>query len=83
MKFTTRGRYGLRAAFVLAQGWGGPPVALKDIAASQHLAEKYLEQLLSALKKGGAGGNGARRAGRLYSGKAAGGDHGAPGSGGS
>ena len=44
MKFTTRGRYGLRAAFVLAQGWGGPPVALKDIAASQHLAEKYLDQ---------------------------------------
>ena len=52
MKFTTRARYGLKAAFVLAQNWGSP-TALKDIAASQQLAEKYLEQLLTALKKAG------------------------------
>lgn len=53
MKFTTKGRYGLKAAFVLAQSWGGAPVSLRDIAASQQLAEKYLEQLLSSLKKAG------------------------------
>lgn len=53
MKLTTKGRYGLKAAFVLAHRWGGPPVPLKDIAASQQLAEKYLEQLFSSLKKAG------------------------------
>jgi len=52
MKFTTKARYGLRAAFVLAQNWGSP-TALKDIASSQQLAEKYLEQLLTSLKKAG------------------------------
>ena len=52
MKFTTKARYGLKAAFVLAQNWGSP-TALKDIAASHQLAEKYLEQLLTSLKKAG------------------------------
>ena len=53
MKFTTKARYGLRAAFALAQGYGGAPVSLKDIASGQQIAEKYLEQLLASLKKAG------------------------------
>lgn len=53
MKLTTKGRYGLRAAFELAKAYGEAPVPLKDIAQSQELAEKYLEQLMALLKKAG------------------------------
>ena len=51
MKLTTKGTYGLRAAFELARAYGENPIPLKDI--SQELAEKYLEQLLALLKKAG------------------------------
>ena len=53
MKLTTKGTYGLRAAFELARAYGENPIPLKDIAQSQELAEKYLEQLLALLKKAG------------------------------
>lgn len=53
MKLTTKGRYGLRAAFELAKAYGENPIPLKDIAQSQELAEKYLEQLMALLKKAG------------------------------
>lgn len=53
MKLTTKGTYGLKAAFELARAYGGNPIPLKDIAQSQELAEKYLEQLLALLKKAG------------------------------
>lgn len=51
MKLTTKGTYGLRAAFELARAYGENPIPLKDIAQSQELAEKYLEQLLALLKR--------------------------------
>ena len=41
MKLTTKGTYGLKAAFELARAYGESPVPLKDIAQSQELAEKY------------------------------------------
>jgi len=53
LKLTTKGTYGLKAAFELARAYGGNPIPLKDIAQSQELAEKYLEQLLALLKKAG------------------------------
>ena len=53
MHLTTKGRYGLRAAFALARRYGEGPVSLREIAQQQALTEKYLEQLLSALRKAG------------------------------
>ena len=53
MNLTTKGRYGLRAAFTLACRYGEGPVSLREIAQQQALTEKYLEQLLSALRKAG------------------------------
>lgn len=53
LNLTTKGRYGLRAAFTLACRYGEAPISLRDIASQQQLAEKYLEQLLTALRKAG------------------------------
>ena len=51
MKFSTRGRYGVRAMFVLAQNNGKGPLPLKQIAEAQGLSEPYLEQLIGDLRK--------------------------------
>jgi len=51
MILSTKGRYGLKAAFHLALRYGEGPVALKEIAAAYQMSESYLEQLLSGLKK--------------------------------
>lgn len=48
---STKGRYGLKAMFVLALNEGGGPTTLKYIAKHQNLSEQYLEQLMSQLKK--------------------------------
>lgn len=53
MKLTTKGKYGLKAIFDLALSYGEGPVALKEIADKEQIAEKYLEQLLTSLKKHG------------------------------
>jgi len=51
MKLSTRGRYGLKAAFELAIQYGNGPIPLKDIANTQNLSESYLEQLFLSLRK--------------------------------
>jgi Rrf2 family protein len=55
MKITTKGQYGLRAIADLAiqQRNGENAVTLKSIAERQGISPHYLEQLMSALKKGG------------------------------
>lgn len=54
MKISTKGRYGLRAMIDLAShGKSGTPVFLSEIAKRQEVSEKYLEQIFSALQKGG------------------------------
>ncbi|OAT85010.1 RrF2 family transcriptional regulator [Desulfotomaculum copahuensis] len=53
MRLSTRGHYGLKAMFDLAQHYGAAPVPLKLIAERQSLSEHYLEQLLGALRKAG------------------------------
>ena len=53
MRLTTKGRYGLRAMFELAQDFGQGPVAIKTISERQHLSTHYLEQLLAKLRKDG------------------------------
>jgi Rrf2 family protein len=53
LKLSTRGRYGVRAMLELAIGYPKKPQALKNMAHSQSLSIKYLEQLLMPLKGAG------------------------------
>ncbi|MBC7347326.1 MAG: Rrf2 family transcriptional regulator [Clostridia bacterium] len=53
MKLSTKGRYGLRAVFDLAQHYGKGPVPLREVAERQGLSEQYLEQLFLGLRKHG------------------------------
>ena len=53
MRISTKGHYGLKAMFDLAQHYGTGPVSLKSIAQRQHLSVQYLEQLIAMLKKVG------------------------------
>ena len=53
MDVSVKGEYALRAVFDLA-GRGGPdPVKIAEIAARQRIPQKFLELILSQLKKGG------------------------------
>lgn len=51
MKFSTKGRYGLKAMLDLAVHNNEGQVVLKSIAERQGLSENYLEQLFAVLKK--------------------------------
>lgn len=51
MILSTKGRYGLRAMFVLAQNYGKGPVSLTQIAELEAISVNYLEQLFLPLRK--------------------------------
>jgi len=53
LRLSTRGYYGLKAMFDLAQNYGSHPVTLKSVAERQRLSESYLEQLIAKLRKAG------------------------------
>jgi len=53
MKLSTKARYGLRAAYTLAENFGGEPLNVATLAKRAVLPEPYLEKLLSLLKKAG------------------------------
>ena len=53
LKLTTKGRYGLRALIDLAQYSEIEPVSISSIATRQGISERYLEQLMTLLKKAG------------------------------
>lgn len=53
MKLSTKGRYGLRALIDLAQYSEEEPVSITSISDRQGISERYLEQLMSMLKKAG------------------------------
>ncbi len=53
MKISTKGRYGLRALIDLAQYSEIEPVSISSIANRQDISERYLEQLMTLLKKAG------------------------------
>lgn len=53
MKISTKGRYATRIMLDLALNDTGECIKLKDIAARQGISEKYLEQIISVLHKGG------------------------------
>ncbi len=50
---STKGRYGLRAMIELASYDNHQPVALSVIARSEEISERYLEQLMTKMKKAG------------------------------
>lgn len=51
MKLSTKGRYGLRAMIDLARYSEEEPVSISSVATRQGISERYLEQLVSLLKK--------------------------------
>ena len=53
MQISTRGRYALRIMLDLAIYGKGELVKVKDIASRQEISEKYMEQIMSVLKKAG------------------------------
>jgi Rrf2 family cysteine metabolism transcriptional repressor len=53
MHISTRGRYGLRAMFELARGFGQTPVLMSTVAERQALSRKYLHALLTSLRTAG------------------------------
>ncbi len=53
MRISTKGRYGLRALIDLAQYSEIEPVSINSIATRQGISERYLEQLMTLLKKAG------------------------------
>ena len=54
MKFNTKTRYGVRVVFELALNVNREGGTLqKEIAESQHVSIKYLDQIISSLKKAG------------------------------
>lgn len=51
MKISTKGRYALRLMLDLAQNDTGQMVRVKEISERQGISEKYLEQIITILKK--------------------------------
>ena len=53
MKVSTKGRYALRMMYDMAINDNGSAMPLKDIAASQNISIKYLEQIVILLNRAG------------------------------
>jgi len=53
MNISVKGDYALRAVFDLASQTPGEPVRIADIAARQHIPQKFLELILASLKQAG------------------------------
>lgn len=53
MKISTKGRYALRMMVDLAMNNTGELISVKEIAVRQGISEKYLEQIISVLKRAG------------------------------
>ena len=53
MSVSLKCQYGLRALFELAKRKGNGPVRIQEIAGVQAIPEKYLENILSQLRRGG------------------------------
>ncbi|NOK60838.1 MAG: Rrf2 family transcriptional regulator [Chloroflexi bacterium AL-W] len=53
MRISSKGEYGLRALFDLAQRYGEGPIQSRDIHTRQGIDENYLNQILILLRKAG------------------------------
>jgi Rrf2 family transcriptional regulator, cysteine metabolism repressor len=53
MKVNTRVRYGMRAILRIADAYGAAPVSINSISESEEISGKYLEQVVSPLRRAG------------------------------
>jgi len=53
MKLSTKGRYGTRAMLDIAMHKDEGPCVMKDISTRQNISPKYLDHILSALRRAG------------------------------
>jgi Rrf2 family protein len=53
MKINTRVRYGMRAVLRIADAYGTVPVSINSISESEDISGKYLEQVVSPLRRAG------------------------------
>lgn len=53
MKISTKGRYALRLMLDLALHYNGQFISIKEIAERQEVSDKYLEQIITSLNRGG------------------------------
>lgn len=53
MRFSAKGEYGIRAIIDVALYGESEPVAVKDISRRQGIPIRFLEQVMTALKRGG------------------------------
>lgn len=51
MKVNTKVRYGLRSILQIAENYGGDPVPISAISITQEISNKYLEQVIGALRR--------------------------------
>lgn len=53
MRFSAKSEYGVRALLDVAMNGGNKPIQVKEIAKRQGIPERFLEQVMSSLKKAG------------------------------
>jgi Rrf2 family transcriptional regulator, cysteine metabolism repressor len=53
MKVNTRVRYGMRAVLRIADAYGHAPVSINSISETEEISGKYLEQVVSPLRRAG------------------------------
>jgi len=53
LRFSAKGEYGVRAVLDIALNSPGEPVQVREIARRQNIPERFLEHVMSSLKKGG------------------------------
>ena len=53
LRLSTKGQYGVRAMFEIADGCSRGPVTIKEISVKQEVSVAYLEQILNKLRKAG------------------------------
>jgi Rrf2 family protein len=53
LKLSTKGQYGVRAMYEIAQGYPDDPVNIRTISKRQDVSIHYLEQILNRLRRAG------------------------------
>ncbi|MFH1940788.1 MAG: Rrf2 family transcriptional regulator [bacterium] len=53
LQLSTRGRYGVRAVRLLADRYGNGPISIHTIAAKERIPIRYLEQIMTRLRREG------------------------------
>ncbi len=53
LRLSTKGQYGVRALYEIANGYPERPVTIREISEKQDVSVSYLEQILNKLRKAG------------------------------